>query len=74
MRPPLIATVEHVGRGADGRLRQAEVVTLRDALEPTSCIRRAPVPPPPSRPVPGHAFRPTVLSALPLEVSAPAPE
>lgn len=74
MRSPLIATVEHVGRGADGRLRQAEVVTLRDDVEPTWCIRRAPVPPPPSRPVPGHAFRPTVLSALPLEVSALAPE
>jgi bifunctional non-homologous end joining protein LigD len=73
MRSPLIATVEHRGRGADGRLRQAEVVTLRDDVEPTWCIRRAPVPLPPSRPVPGQGFRPTVLSALPLEISALRP-
>jgi len=72
MRSPLIATVEHRGRGADGSLRHAEVVTLRDDIEPTWCIRREAVAPPPSRPVPVRGFRPTVLRALPLEV-APAP-
>ena len=72
MRSPRIATVEYRGRGADGGLRVAEVITLRDDIDPAWCIRRDPVPPPPSRPVPTRGFRPTVLSALPLEVSATA--
>ncbi|MGA9114795.1 MAG: hypothetical protein WB802_13520 [Candidatus Dormiibacterota bacterium] len=73
MRSPLVATVEHRGRSPDGKLRQVELVTLRDDIEPGWCIHRDPVPPPPSRPVPGRGFRPTVLSALPLEVPT-APE
>ena len=73
MRFPLIATVEHGGRGVDGRLRHAEVVTLRDDVDPSWCIRRDPVPPPPSRPVPRAGFRPTVLTALPLELPPSAP-
>jgi ATP-dependent DNA ligase len=71
MRSPLIATVDYRSRGADGGLRGAEVVTLRDDIDPAWCIRRDPVPPPLSRPVPARGFRPTVLSALPLEVSPP---
>lgn len=71
MRAALIATVEYRSRGVDGRLRGAEVVTLRDDIDPAWCIRRDPVPPPPSRPVPARGFRPTVLTALPLEVSPP---
>ncbi|MGO8686366.1 MAG: hypothetical protein ACLQT7_04155 [Candidatus Dormibacteria bacterium] len=72
MRSPVIATVDHRGRGADGSLRQPEVVTLRDDVDPTWCIRRDPVPPPPGRPVAGAGFRPTVLAALPLEMPPPA--
>jgi hypothetical protein len=71
MRSPLIATVDHRGRAADGRLRSAEVVTLRDDIDPAWCIRRDPAPPPPSRPVPARGFRPTVLAALPMDVSPP---
>ena len=72
MRAALIATVEYRSRGVDGRLRGAEVVTLRDDIDPAWCIRRDPVPPPPSRPVPARGFRPTVLTALPIEVSPTA--
>jgi ATP-dependent DNA ligase len=71
MRSPLIATVDYRSRGADGGLRGVEVVTLRDDIDPVWCIRRDPVPPPLSQPVPARGFRPTVLSALPLEVSPP---
>jgi bifunctional non-homologous end joining protein LigD len=71
MRSPLIATVEHRGRSADGSLRQATVVTLRDDIEPAWCIHRLPVPPPARRQVPVRGFRPTVLTALPLDVSPP---
>ena len=74
MRSPLIATVDHRGRGADGSLRQPEVVILRDDIDPNWCIRRHPVLPPPGRPVAFAGFRPTVLSALPLEMSPPAAE
>jgi hypothetical protein len=72
MRAALIATVEYRSRGVDGRLRGAEVVTLRDDIDPAWCIRRDPVPPPPSRPVPARGFRPTVLTGLPIEVSPTA--
>jgi len=74
MRSPLIATVDHGGREVDGRLRHAEVVTLRDDIDPAWCIRRDPLPPPPSRPVTSAGFRPTVLTALPLEMPPAAPE
>jgi ATP-dependent DNA ligase len=69
-RRPLVATVEHTGRGMDGRLRRPALVTLRDDIDPLWCIRRAPVPPPPSLPVPVRGFRPTVLAALPLELAS----
>jgi bifunctional non-homologous end joining protein LigD len=68
MRSPLIATVDHRGRAADGSLRQPEVVTLRDDIDPNWCIRRHPVPPPAGGPVAAGGFRPTVLTALPLEM------
>ena len=66
LRRPLVATVEHRGRGPDGELRQPVLITLRDDVDPNWCVRRDPVPPPPSRPVPPRGFRPTVLAALPL--------
>jgi ATP-dependent DNA ligase len=73
LRHPLVATVDHAGRRLDGRLRRPALVTLRDDVDPLWCIRRDPVPPPPSLPVPVRGFRPTVLAALPLEL-APARE
>lgn len=69
LRHPLVATVEHGGRRMDGRLRRPLLITLRDDVDPLWCIRRDPVPPPPSLPVPVRGFRPTVLTALPLEVA-----
>ena len=68
LRSPLVATVEHQGRGSDGCLRHVNVVTLRDDIDPSWCIRRDPVAPPPGVPVAVRGFRPTVLAALPLEM------
>lgn len=73
MRSPVIATVDHRGRGTDGLLRQPEVVTLRDDIDPRWCIVRDPVPPPPSCAVPHRGFRPTVLAALPLDMAPSRP-
>ena len=70
LRSPLIATVEHTGRTPEGRLRRPSLLTLRDDIDPRWCIRREPVAPPPSRAVAAHGFRPTVLAALPLDVSS----
>jgi ATP-dependent DNA ligase len=69
LRRPLVATVEHGGRRLEGRLRHPTLITLRDDIDPVWCIRRDPVPPPPSLPVPVRGFRPTVLAALPLELA-----
>jgi ATP-dependent DNA ligase len=70
LRSPLIATVDHQGRDPQGRLRRPSLVTLRDDIDPRWCIRRDPVPPPPSVVVAPHGFHPTVLSALPLYLDA----
>jgi hypothetical protein len=64
----------HPGVASPERLRiplQHRAHGLVVATDPVWCIRRDPVPPPPSEPVPARGFRPTVLSALPLEVSPP---
>jgi ATP-dependent DNA ligase len=73
LRAPLIATVEHQGRDAEGALRHPRLVTLRDDIDPEWCLRRDPVPPPAGPRVSARGFRPTVLSALPLEVGGPSP-
>lgn len=66
LRRSVVATVEHRGRGPDGALRRPAVVTLRADVDPNWCLRRDPVPPPPSLAVRTQGFRPTVLAALPL--------
>jgi len=73
MRSPLIATVEHEGRGSDGRLLRPTVVTLRDDVDPRWCIRRNPVSPPAGRSLSVPRFRPTVLAALPMDIPEAAP-
>lgn len=73
LRSPLTATVEHRGRGPDGRLRHPLVITLRDDVDPRRCLRRDPVPPPAGAAGAASRFRPTVLAALPLEISAGVP-
>jgi len=65
LRAHLTATVRHGGRAADGTLRFPVVVALREDVDPATCVRRAPAPPPHDRPRPG-GFRPTVLATLPF--------
>ncbi len=65
LRPHLTVSMRHGGRGADGLLRFPVAVALREDIEPATCVRRLPVPPPHDRPRPG-GFRPTVLATLPF--------
>ena len=64
LRPRLCATLRDSSR-PDGPV----IAALRDDLDPQWCVRREPVPPPASIPVPPRAFTPTVLRALPLDAA-----
>lgn len=66
LTPSLVATVRHHGRGDDGRLRLPAPVAIREDRPVRWCIRRPPVPPPQTAPVPRADFRPTVITTLPL--------
>lgn len=68
LRSGIVATVVHQGRTGEGRLRLPSLVTLRDDVDPMWCRLRAPVLPPVSTTghIPG-GFRPTILTALPLD-------
>ena len=65
LRPHLTVTVRHGGRAADGTQRFPVAVAVREDIDPATCVRRAAVPPPHDRPLPG-GFRPTVLATLPF--------
>lgn len=68
LEPPVVATVEHEGRDAEGHLVHPRLIALRPDRDPSWCRRRRPVPPPAgSDPLPWRAFSPTVLSPLPLD-------
>ncbi|HEY6378434.1 MAG TPA: hypothetical protein VI316_04555 [Candidatus Dormibacteraeota bacterium] len=66
LRPSLVATVRHHGRGGDGRLRLPVPVAVREDRALRWCIRREPVVPPAPGPGSPAAFRPTVITTLPL--------
>lgn len=75
LRPHLSVTLRHGGRAADGTLRFPVTVALREDIEPATCVRRAPVPPPHDQPARPGGFRPTVLATLPFtESRSPRPD
>lgn len=65
LRPHLTVTACHGGRANDGTLRFPVAVALREDVDPATCVRRPPVPPPHDQPRAG-GFRPTVLATLPF--------
>jgi bifunctional non-homologous end joining protein LigD len=71
VRPHLTVSVRHGGRASDGTLRFPVAVALREDVEPATCVRRAPVPPPQDQPPRPGGFRPTVLATLPFTESRP---
>lgn len=78
LRPSLVATVRHSGRGADQRLRLPSPLAIREDRPVRWCVRRAPAPTPTTRTSPRSGpsgprppvFTPTVLSTLPFDPEA----
>lgn len=65
MAPHLTATVDHQGRDGGGEVLAPHLLAIRDDVDPASCVRRAPVPPPPGTEQ-TSPFAPVVLSGLPF--------
>jgi bifunctional non-homologous end joining protein LigD len=72
LRPALTATVAYGARSADGTLRDASLIAVRDDVEPRWCVRREAVAPPNTVDVRGR-FVPTILLPLPLDEAALIP-